>query len=89
MRDVAHEPAIERLAWCLVHRRAVERRLHRDPDSVQAREADRESQAEHAAALADVYRCFGPDEEAITEAARFADLIDDVTGLLFGRGVAS
>lgn len=74
LTDPAH--AVERLVYAIFHRRAVDRRLERGPADVWAREADRATQDELAAAIANVVYLWGVDEAVFDVASEAADQLD-------------
>lgn len=74
LADPAH--AVERLAYAIFHRRAVDRRLSRGPADAWAREADRATQDELAAAIANVVHLWGVDEAVFDVASGAADQLD-------------
>ncbi len=68
---------IEQLAWAIVRRRAVTRRLAREGHTAGALEADREVQCELAAAIGRVHHEVGSTDEAFAHARAGADQIEE------------
>ena len=85
MPDLDHHDAnasIEALAWAIVRRRAVTRRLTRELSSPGAMAADRESQDQYASCVADVVHEFGVCDDAIRDAQELAGVIEDLARAL-------